>query len=452
MPTQQQLELWTYHTHRDRYQARLQVVKLYYQGWDKLSISRFLHVSRPTVDAWIARFEAEHFAGLIDKKRGPKEPPRKVWLPRMVQVYHLQKAHPDAGEFRIWSLLAQPDLSARTVGRIMALNKRVYDDIPHVPQRGHKPPPQPHPYKAQYRHEYWFIDGRQMDIALDGVKWWSILILEGYSRTILAGAMAPTEATWAALMVLYTACLRYGAPTCLVSDSGGAYTSDAFEAVCGRLEIDHKTIVSTQGESYLNWIETHFNIQRRLYDYQLALARTPSDLEQRHQAFIQLYNTTAHQGLLSDQRLPPIPVEILGAAQGRRYPQEVLAEKFAHALFPRTTNRYGCVTLHSYHFYIEAGIPKSQVLLWVYGEQLRAVLDNVVLAEYCCRYDGQARKVTDIHAGTFYATRFTSPQEALIPLNPQEALVLYRPRAPRRRALQRIPRQQLVLFELVSTG
>jgi hypothetical protein len=43
-----------------------------------------------------------------------------------------------------------------------------------------------------------------MDFALDGVKWWSILILEGYSRTILAGAMAPTEATWAALMVLYT--------------------------------------------------------------------------------------------------------------------------------------------------------------------------------------------------------------------------------------------------------
>ena len=175
-------------------------------------------------------------------------------------------------------------------------------------------------------------------------------------------------------------------------------------------------------------------------------------MEQRHQACIHTYNTTAHQGLLTDQRLPPIPVEVLGAAQGRRYPQEVLAEKFAHALFPRTTNRYGCVTLHSYHFYIEAGIPKSQVLLWVYGEQLRAVLDNVVLAEYRCRYDGQAHKVKDIHAGTFYATRFASPQEALIPLNPQESLVLYRPRAPQRRGLQSLPKQQLVLFERVSMG
>jgi hypothetical protein len=452
VPTQHQLELWTYHTHPDRYHARLHVVKLYYQGWDKLSISRFLQVSRPTVDTWIARFEAEHLAGLLDKKRGPKDPPRKVWLPRMVQVYHLQKAHPDAGEFRIWSLLAQPDIAVRTVGRIMALNKLVYDDIPHVPKPGHKAPPQPHPYKAQHRHEYWFIDGRMMDFALDGVKWWSILILEGYSRTILAGAMAPTEATWAAMMVLYTACVRYGAPTFLVSDSGGAYTSDAFEAVCGRLEIDHKTIVSTQGQSYLNWIETHFNIQRRLYDYQFSLACTPGDLEQRHQAFIQLYNTTAHQGLLTDKRLPPIPAEVLGTAQGRRYPQEVLAEQFAHGLFPRTTNRYGCVTLHSYHFYIEAGIPKSHVLLWVYGEQLRAVLDTVVLAEYRCRYDGQGRKVTDIHAGTFYTTRFASPQEALIPLSPQESLVIYRPKALRRRVRQHFSTQQLMLFELVSTG
>ena len=131
-----QLDLWDYHTHPDRYQARLQVVKLYYRGWDKVSISRVLHVSRPTVDAWIRRFEAAHFAGLVDKSRAPQAPVRKIWLPLMVQVYHLQKAHPDAGAFRIWSLLAQPDVSVRTVGRIMALNRLVYDDIPHVRRPG----------------------------------------------------------------------------------------------------------------------------------------------------------------------------------------------------------------------------------------------------------------------------------------------------------------------------
>jgi hypothetical protein len=75
--------------------------------------------------------------------------------------------------------------------------------------------------------------------------------------------------------------------------------------------------------------ETHFNIQRRLYDYQFSLAQTPAELERQHQAFIQTYNTTAHQGLLNDQRLPPIPVEVLGEAKGRMYAPDELARSFS---------------------------------------------------------------------------------------------------------------------------
>jgi hypothetical protein len=133
----------------------LHVIKLYYHGCEKVSISRFVHVSRPTVDVWIQRFETEHFAGLADRSPAPKAPARKIWLPLMVQVYHLQKGHPDAGEFRLWSLLGQSDVSVRTIGRVMALNKLVYDDIPHVPKKGVKKPPGPHPYKTSHRQQYW---------------------------------------------------------------------------------------------------------------------------------------------------------------------------------------------------------------------------------------------------------------------------------------------------------
>src|SRR5918996_1803135 len=43
--------------------------------------------------------------------------------------------------------------------------------------------------------------------------------------------------------------------------------------------------------------ETHFNIQRRLYDYQFSLCRTPIEFEQAHRHFLELDNSTAHQGL-----------------------------------------------------------------------------------------------------------------------------------------------------------
>jgi transposase InsO family protein len=241
----------------------------------------------------------------------------------------------------------------RTVGRMMAINRQVYDDIPPVRKPGPKLAPQPHPYKACRPHESWFIDGRMRDFALDGVKWWSLIMLDGYSRTILAGAVAPVEASWVALMVLYTACLRYGVPETLISDSGGAFTSNEFEAVCTRLEINHEPIESTKGASYKNLMETHCNIPRRLYDYQFSLTTTPMEFEQAHQAFMELYNTTAHQGLIQDHFDPPIPLAVLGEAKGRLYSAEELSHKFSHALFPRTTNPYGCVTLHSYHFYIE---------------------------------------------------------------------------------------------------
>jgi hypothetical protein len=94
------------------------------------------------------------------------------------------------------------------------------------------------------------------------------------------------------------------------------------------------------------------------------------------------------------------------------YAPEELARSFAQAVFPRTTNRHGCVTLHSYHFYAEEGLPQTQVWLWVYGKQLRALFDTVVLAEYRCHYGRRDHKVADIRAGVFYPIRFASPRRS----------------------------------------
>lgn len=466
-PSPAQLPLLDYHSHPERSQARLEVIQLYFQGWSKTSISRFLHVSRPTINAWIRRFEAEDLARLdvedlenldandlksfADGSHAPKTTRRKVWLPLMLEIYHLQKRHPDAGRFRLWSLLGMPELHESTVGRVMALNKRVYPDIPHVSQQRRKQEPQPHPFKALLAHEYWFIDGRMMDFAIDGVRWWSIIVLDGYSRTMLAGAVSASEASWIALTVLFTACQRYGAPQYLISDKGSAYIANVVEAVCTRLDIDHRTITGKDGESYRNLMETHFNIQRRLYDYQFSLCRTPIEFEQAHRRFLALYNSTAHQGLIKEKFEPPIPLHVLGEAKGRLYTTEELERKFSRALFPRTTNGYGCVTLHSYHFYVEAGLPKTKVLLWVYGKELRAVFKNIVLAEYDCRYDSRDRKVKDIRDGRYFPhDDFASDQYTLIPLNPQESLVLYRQLSAPRQAHLPFPAEQLWLFELVS--
>ena len=83
---------------------------------------------------------------------------------------------------------------------------------------------------------------------------------------------------------------------------------------------------------------------------------------------------------------------------------------------------------------MEEGLPRTQVLLWVAGEQLRAMFENVILAEYRCRYDWRDHKVKDIREGVLYPTRVASVQGALPPLTPQDAVVVYRAKPPRRRA------------------
>ena len=60
-----------------------------------------------------------------------------------------------------------------------------------------------------------------------------------------------------------------------MADSGGAYTSNDFEAICRRLQMQHETIESTTGESDQNLMETHVNIQRRLYP-EVCLVRSSS--------------------------------------------------------------------------------------------------------------------------------------------------------------------------------
>src|SRR6267378_8223052 len=157
--------------------------------------------------------------------------------------------------------------------------------------------------------------------------------------------------------------------------------------------------------------ESHCNIQRRLYDYQFSLTQTPLEFEEAHQHFLELYNTTAHQGLLKEQFASPMPLHVLGEAKGRLYTPQELERKFARALFPRITNRYGCVTLHSYHFYVDQGLPQKQVLLWVYGQELRAVCEQALLAEYHCHYDLREGKVTDIRVSQFSPSPFASRQE-----------------------------------------
>jgi hypothetical protein len=218
------------------------------------------------------------------------------------------------------------------------------------------------------------------------------------------------------------------------------------------LEIEHITMVSPQGESWLNLMETHGNGPRRLSDYQCSLSQSPAEFAQVHRAFLETSNTTAHGGLVKDGFATPIPLVGLGHATGRLYAEAALAQQFARALFPRTTNRHGCVTLPHSHGSVAEGVSQTQVLRWVSEEQLRAVWDSLVLAEYHGRYDGHTQPVRAMCPGTLHATRVAAPPGAFSPRQAEESVVVSRPKMPRRQVSLSVSAQPMWLCELVHTA
>lgn len=89
------------------------------------------------------------------------------------------------------------------------------------------------------------------------------------------------------------------------------------------------------------------------------------EFEQAHQGFRQLSNTTAPQGRLPEPVQPPLPLQVLGEATGRRETADERTRQFSQARLPRPTNHYGCVTRHRSHVSGEPGGPKTPGLLGV---------------------------------------------------------------------------------------
>jgi transposase len=234
IPVQLELEITHFHDFEDAYEARWTVVRMFYEGWNKKSIAAVLKLARSHVTTLIQAFEKDGFEGLEDKRTRPAtHPDNQLTLPFMDRVFRAQLEYPDAGRFRLHGILEQEmgdDLpSERTVGRAMA-NNRFWRGAPDPLGQEHESTdkePAELPYKPFYHHQYWFIDIRYL-VRFEG-KWvYSICIIEGLSRTMLAGMASRYQDELAILQLLHAAFGDYGLPWGIVSDNGSVFTAEAF--------------------------------------------------------------------------------------------------------------------------------------------------------------------------------------------------------------------------------
>jgi hypothetical protein len=252
-------------------------------------------------------------------------------------------------------------------------------------------------------------------VKLEGQWIYSICILEGYSRTILAGMASEHQDLPALLQLLYAALSTYGCPEGIVSDHGAVFRAGDYVAILKALEIE-PTYIELR-KPWQNLIEAQFKVQLRLADFQFEGAQTFEEIQTLHAAFVETFNTTwhwAHQERADHRRTP---AEVLGWVRGRPVDLAHLRRLFGQVQFLRTVNLYGFISIQRFSIYAEAGLSRQRVSIWIAEGQLHIAYRETLLAQYRCAYDRRQRRLREVSQPTLYETVFASPQLELIELD-----------------------------------
>lgn len=428
IPVQLELNLTSFHDFDDAYRARWTVVRSWAEGWSPTAIAGALRLSRQHVSTIITAFQADGFAGLEDQRsRPPVHAANHLTLPFLEEVLTLQRQYPDAGRFRIHGVLDKqyqageredPPPSERTIGRAMAHNREFRDapDPTRATPASSAASDDPHArrYRAQYRHHLWFIDIRSL-VKLDTGWVYSLCIIEGYSRKILAGMASTHQDTLAVLQLVHAAITTYGRPDGIVSDNGAVFHAHAYQRVLQSLTIAPQYI--EQGRPWQNLIEAQFGIQRRLADAAFTQAPNVDACVAAHAVFVETHNTTRHWAHRDREDGRQTPAEVLDWVRHRVIDLATVQRAFRHLQVTRTVNRHGFVRIQRFFVYAERGLARQRVSIWVYDARLRVEYDHTLLAQYAAQYDRRRNRMARVTDPVVYATAYASPQMELFELD-----------------------------------
>ena len=436
----------------DPFERRKIVVHLHAEGWSVSTIASYMQTTRTRVYDILRRWATEGYAGLDDKSRAPHQPARKVTLAHINEVRKLA-TNPDIGAFRVQAALEQLgiSLSQATCGRLLALNRRLYG-LPSA--KGGVPRQKKEmPFKASFRHQYWSVDVRYIEEhCIPEIKGpvYLITILENYSRAVLASKVSPTQNQWDYLEVLFAALRTAGVPKAIVSDGGGIFYCNQAMEVYKALGIQKERIHPRQ--AWENYVETMFNVVRRMADAKFAEATSWHEMLDIHRTWVRDYNIQRHWAHRERQDGCLSPAQVLGWHKGTMYPEEVLNRILFATRYTRSLDRHGYLRFHHWRLYGERGLAGSPVTVWVYEGTLKVEYQAVLLSQYSIELQEDRKHLRRVSNPRLVDTPFRSPQWTLFDLGPDDWLLYLRlPEYAARRSIRTVKGLvQLDLFDARS--
>jgi putative transposase len=406
----------------DPYERRAAIVELRVDGWSAKAIAGYLGAHRTTVYQALRRFEEEGVAGLADRSRGRPAGVRKVTLAAIEEVRKLAR-NPEIGAFRVHAALKQKgfDLSRATCGRILAQVREIYGYDKPKSGGGTK---KEMPFASNRHHEFWTADVRYLDMLgeelLAGGMVYAVTILENYSRAVLASSLTRRQDLNAFLSVLYRAIQEYGPPEAFVTDSGSIFLANRAQAIYRALGI--RKLEIEKGQPWQSYLETAFNVQRRMADHYFAKAESWSGLLEEHDRWMRDYNLQEHYAHQHRKQGRRSPSEVLAWVKTPRFKEEDLARAFFSARHTRTLDALGYLVLQRFRLYAEEGLAGAEVAVWVQEDALTVEYGGKALSRYEVECEpaagvGSVGRLRRVKGHTLFDTSIVLPQPRLFDLD-----------------------------------
>lgn len=398
---------------------RREIIKLDNQGWSNDSIAVLVHCSRSMVKKWIRRSKEESNSNvppkqlLLEYSKAPRIPYRKVYFGTIHTILNLQKKYPSAGWFRIRGYLLKDfgiELGQTTIKKIMKVNRRLHL-VPKIEKPVSEIEIKEPPPRSKSPFTYAFIDIRYLDAKPGGAQLYSCLLLEGFSRTILAGSLTDRQHVGVVLSLYYLALLEWGIWQTIVSDNGSQFTSYAFGNANMKLGITQH--FCEKGRPWQNLIESQFGIQARLGEHLWRHCSDTDEAIEIHRELIRDHNRLPHFAHRKREDGKSSPLEVLGGSRGTKIEKAELHRAFSRKAWQRKTDERGFIRVGRWKIYVEEGLPKTPVEVTYWDGTLKAEYRQTKLAEYECRWDDQGKRPDTIGKAKHFETKYQSKQQEL---------------------------------------
>jgi len=219
-------------------------------------------------------------------------------------------------------------------------------------------------------------------------------------------------------------------PRCSSASRGSVFLANQARTIYRALGIQKTEI--ERGQPWQNYIETHFNVMRRMADHDFARAATWASLRSIHERFFRDYNHQPHSAHTDRSKGRRSPASVLGWVHGA-WCELAAIDRLFQLRARRVLNEHGSLRFRHWRLYGERGLAGKPAAVWLCGETLTIEYATEALAQYRVSLEEDEQRIRNASDPQLFVTGHASPQPFLSPLDevewrPAQRLAPYRPR------------------------